>query len=147
MKRYLEKIKMPNPEKIVLFVVVLVILIQLPQDLKPERRHRADQKKVGQWLRQNTPPDAIIMSNSPQETFYADRKFIALPPESPGRGIPVSSYKEIVHYAKTKGVRYILVDGNTHETNPDLVGSIQSADFRQIFKQEGQTLIICEVLY
>ena len=138
---------MPNPEKIVLFVVVLVILIQLPQDLKPERRHRADQKKVGQWLRQNTPPDAIIMSNSPQETFYADRKFIALPPESPRRGIPGSSYKEIVHYAKTKRVRYILVDGNTHETNPDLVGSIQSADFRQIFKQEGQTLIICEVLY
>jgi len=147
MKRYLEKIKMPNPEKIVLFVVILVILIQLPQDLKPERRHRADQKKVGQWLLQHTPPDAIIMSNSPQETFYADRKFIALPPESSRWGIPGSSYEKIVHYARTRGVRYILVDGNTHETNPDLVGSIRSTDFREIFKQEGKKLIIYEVLY
>jgi len=147
MKRYLEKIKMPNPEKIVLFVVLLVILIQLPQDLKPERRHRADQKKVGQWLRQNTPPDAIIMSNSPQETFYADRKFIALPPETSARGIPGSSYEEIVHYAKTRGVRYILVDGNTHETNPDFVGSTRSTDFRELFRQEGPKLIIYEVLY
>jgi hypothetical protein len=122
-------------------------LIQLPQDLKPERRHRADQKKVGQWLLQHTPPDAIIMSNSPQETFYADRNFITLPPETSTRGIPGSSYKELVHYAKTRGIRYILVNQNTHETNPDFVRSIRSTDFREIFRQGDQRLIIYEVLY
>jgi 4-amino-4-deoxy-L-arabinose transferase-like glycosyltransferase len=146
-KRYLEKVEISNPEKAAFLLILVVILIQLPQDLKPERTHRADQKKVGQWLRQNTPPDAIIMSNSPQEAFYADREFIMLRQEISPRGIPGSSYKEIVHYAKTRGIRYILVDKNTHETNPDFFESIESKDLKEIFRKADQGLIIYEVVY
>jgi 4-amino-4-deoxy-L-arabinose transferase-like glycosyltransferase len=146
-KRYLEKIKMQNSEKVIFLFVILVILIQLPQSLKPERGHRVLQKKVGLWLQQNTLRDAIIMSNSPQETFYADREFMMLPLEISIPGSPGESYNEMIHYAKTKGVRYIFVNKNTYETNPGFMKSIQSADLKEIFSKADQALIIYEVIY
>jgi 4-amino-4-deoxy-L-arabinose transferase-like glycosyltransferase len=146
-KRYLGEIKISNPEKGIFLLVVLVILIQLPQSLTPERRHRAEQKKVGLWLKQNTPQKAIIMSNSPQEAFYADREFMMIPPGIRVGGNPGKSYHEIVREAKAKGVRYILVNGNTQEVNPGFVESIESKDLKEIFRKSDQELIIYEVIY
>jgi 4-amino-4-deoxy-L-arabinose transferase-like glycosyltransferase len=147
MKRYLEKIKISNPEKVIFLFIVLVILIQLPQGLKPERRHRAEQKEVGLWLKQNTPPDAIIMSNSPQEAFYAERELILLPMGIAAFGSPGKSYHEIIDDAKTKGVQYLLVDKNTHETNPGFIESIRSTDLKEIFRNADRTVMIYRVIY
>jgi hypothetical protein len=147
MKRFFEKIKISNSDKVIFSVVLLVILIQLPQSLKPERRHRAGQKEVGLWLKQHTRPDAIIMSNSPQETFYADREFMRIPLGISTSGNPGKSYNQIIHYAKAKRVRYILVNKNTHETNPGFIESIQSTDLKEIFRRADRGLIIFEVIY
>jgi len=147
MKRYLEKDKRFNPERVIVFLIVLVILIQLPQSLKPERSFRAGQKKVGLWLKQNTPQDAIIMSNSPQETFYADREFMILPFGISRYGYRGQSYDEIIRYARTRGVRYILVNRNTHEMNPGFIESIRAADLKEIFRRADQASIIYEVIY
>jgi hypothetical protein len=147
MKRYLEKIKGANAEKVIFLFVVLVILSQLPQSLTPERSFRAEQKRVGLWLKQNTPPDAIIMSNSPQETFYADREFMMLPIGISTPGNPGKSYNEIINYAKTKGVRYILVNKNTHELNPGFIESMQSTDLKEIFRRADRGSVIYEVIY
>jgi hypothetical protein len=144
-QRYLEKIGKSNPEKIVFILVLFVILVQLPQSLRPERRHRAEQKKVGLWLKQNTPRDAIVMGNSPQEAFYADREFVMLPSEISNHENAGKSYEEIIRYARTKGVRYILVNKNIHETNPGFIESIQLTDLKEIFRKER--LIIYEVIY
>jgi hypothetical protein len=146
-KRYLERIKISDPEKVIFLFVFLVILIQLPQSLTPERSFRAKQKKVGLWLKQNTPPDAIIMSNSPQEAFYADREFMVLPLGISTPGNPGKSYNEIIRYAKTKGVRYILVNKNTHEMNPGFIESIQSMDLKEIFRRADGGSTIYEVIY
>lgn len=145
-QRYLEKIRISNPEKVILLLILFVILMQLPQSLIPERRHRAEQKRVGLWLRQNTPPDAIVMSNSPQEAFYADREFMMLPVGISTPGNPGKSYAEIIHYAKTKGVRYILANKNTHEMNPGFIESVQSKDLKEIFRKADHGLIIYEVI-
>jgi asparagine N-glycosylation enzyme membrane subunit Stt3 len=147
MKRYLEKIKGANAEKVIFLLVALVVLSQLPQSLKPERSFRAGQKKVGLWLKQNTPPGAIIMSNSPQETFYADREWMMLPSGISTPGNPGKSYHEIIDDVKTKGVRYILVNQNTHEMNPDFIESIQSTDLKEIFRRTDGGSIIYEVIY
>jgi len=147
MKRYLEKIKGANAEKVIFLFVVLVILTQLPQNLKPERSFRAEQKKVGLWLKQNTPPDTIIMSNSPQETFYADREFMMIPSGISTPGNPGKSYKEIILYARAKGVRYILVNKNTHEMNPGFIESIQPMDLKEIFRRADGGSTIYEVIY
>jgi len=146
-KRYLEKIKISNPERVILLLLLFVVFIQLPQSLKPERAHRSEQKKVGLWLKQNTPQDAIIMSNSPQEAFYADREFMMLPVWISTPGNPGKSYNEIIEYAKTKGVRYILVDKNTHEMIPGFIESIQSTDLKEIFRKANQALLIYEAIY
>ena len=146
-KRYLEKIKVSNPEKVIFSFIILVILVQLPQNLKPERSFRAEQKKVGLWLKQNTPPDTIIMSNSPQETFYADREFMMIPSGISTPGNPGKSYKEIILYARAKGVRYILVNKNTHEMNPGFIESIQPMDLKEIFRRADGGSTIYEVIY
>jgi 4-amino-4-deoxy-L-arabinose transferase-like glycosyltransferase len=153
MKRYMEKIKIASPENAIFLIIAVVILVQLPQSLKPERGHRSFQKKVGLWLKQNTPSDAIIMSNSPQETFYADREFIMLTKGSSPTGDPGKSYDEMIRYAKSKGVRYILINKNTHETNPGFIDAIQSKDMSQskdlkeVFRKVDQSLTIYEVVY
>jgi 4-amino-4-deoxy-L-arabinose transferase-like glycosyltransferase len=146
-KRYLEKIKGANAEKVIFLLVALVILSQLPQNLKPERSHRAEQKKVGLWLKQNTPPDAIIMSNSPQEAFYGNREFVLLPRGISIPGNPGKSYLEVIDYGKTKGVRYILVNQKTHEINPGFIESIRSSDLKEIFRRADGASVIYEVIY
>jgi len=153
MKRYMEKIKIAIPENAIFLIIAVVILVQLPQSLKPERGHRAFQKKVGLWLKQNTPSGAIIMSNSPQETFYADREFLMLPQEISRTEGPVESYDEVIRYAKAKGVRYILVNKNTREKNRGFIEAIQSKeliqpkDLKELFRKADQELIVYEVIY
>jgi len=146
-KRYLGKMKIFNPEKVIFLLLLFVVFIQLPQSLRPERAHRAGQKKVGLWLKQNTPPEAIIMSNSPQEAFYADRDFKILPWGISSHGFIAKSYDEIIDFARTKGIRYILVNKNTHEKNPGFIESIQSTDLKEIYREADQRLVIYEVIY
>jgi hypothetical protein len=87
------------------------------------------------------------MSNRPQEVFYADREFRLLPMGISHRGIPGKSYSEIIEYARAIGVRYILVDKNTYETNPGFIESIQSKDLKEIFRKADRGLVIYEVIY
>ena len=147
MKKYLGKVKMLNSEKVIFFFILLAILIQLPKGLTPERRHRSGQKEVGLWLKQNTPEGAIIMSNSPQEAFYADREFIMIPHGISTSRNPGESYDQIIHYAKAKGVRYILVDRNTYELTPGFIESIRPTDLKEIFSRTDRVAIIYEVIY
>jgi 4-amino-4-deoxy-L-arabinose transferase-like glycosyltransferase len=146
-QRYLQRVKISNPQKWVSFLIILAILVQLPQSMRPERRSRADQKEVGLWLKQNTPPGAIIMSNSPIEAFYAEREFLLLPQGISTPWNPGKSYNEIISYAKTKGVRYILTNRNTHEVNPGFIESIQSKDLKEVFMRADRKSIIYEVIY
>ena len=146
-KRHLGKIRISSPEKVMFLVIFFIIFVQLPQSLIPERRSRADQKKVGLWLRQHTPEDAIIMSNSPIEAFYANREFMLIPPGIPTPGNIGKSYSEIIDYAKKEGVGYILTNRNTHEMNPGFIESIRSTDLKQIFIREDRMSVIYEVIY
>ena len=90
------------------------------------------------------------MSNSPLETFYGDRDFILLPTGVYTPRTPTKSYNEIIQFAKEKKVRYILINKNTRELNPDFEGSIQSADLREFYryqKKDGNWITIYEVIY
>jgi hypothetical protein len=149
-RKYLSKWNIGKPENWVVFLLILSILIQLPQSLRPERRHRVDQKNVGLWLKENTPKDSIIMSNSPIEAFYAEREFIVLPIGLPMSGIPGKSYREIIQFAKQKGIYYILVNNHTHEFNPDFKESIQPKDLKEFYKyreKDGNIISVYKVIY
>jgi hypothetical protein len=62
-------------------------------------------------------------------------------------GNPGKSYHEIIRYAKTKGVRYILVNKNNHEMNPGFIESIQPTDLKEIFRRADRGSVIYEVIY
>ncbi len=151
-RRILEKWRPSKSGSWVNFLIALVLIIQLPQILNPERSHRAEQKKVGLWLKKNTPKEAIIMSNTPQEVFYADREFLLLPQGKSGlSGLSHSpkSYDEIIQIAKEKGVKYILIKKNISSTNPGFKESIHSSDLKEKFKfidKKGNVTIIYELL-
>jgi hypothetical protein len=147
LNRYLKKREVLYPERVIFFLILVVILSQLPQSLKPERRHRAIQKEVGLWLKQNTHPDAIIMSNSSQEAFYADRKFIMLPEEITRPGMAMESYHEVMRFARANGVQYILVDKHTSMRNQGFMECIQTKDLREVFRKPDRALVIFEVVY
>jgi hypothetical protein len=149
-QRYLQKMRISTSGKWVSFLIILAILVQLPQSMRPERRHRADSKSIGLWIKENTPKDSIIMSNSPLETFYGDREFVLLPTGVYTPRTPTKSYNEIIQFAKEKKVRYILINKNTRESNPDFEGSIRSADLREFYryqKKDGNWITIYEVIY
>jgi hypothetical protein len=135
---------------VIAWLIILVLLIQLPQCFIPERAHRAYQKEIGFWLKNNTPNNAIIMSNSPIEAFYADREFVLLPAGIPTAEGPGLSYEEIIRYSKQKGIRFILINHNTHETNPDFIPSIKGSDLKEFYRYQGgreKFTIIYEVAY
>ncbi len=149
-QRYLQRIRVSTPAKWISLLIIFAILVQLPQSLRSERRHRVDQKKVGLWLKENTPKDSIIMSNSPIETFYAEREFVLLPIGLPTWGIPGKSYREIIQFAKKGGIKYILVNKNTYQFNPDFEGSIRPTDLREFYRyqeKDGNIIIVYEVIY
>ncbi|OGP53808.1 MAG: hypothetical protein A2Y65_12680 [Deltaproteobacteria bacterium RBG_13_52_11] len=148
-KRRLERFSIVKPEKGVAWLIILALLIQLPQSFIPERAHRAHQKEIGLWLEKNTPENAIIMSNSPIEAFYANRQFVQLPPEIPTAEGAGKSYREIINYAKQRGVQLILVNQYTHEKNPDFIPSINGSDLRELYryqKGEKRLVIVYEVV-
>jgi len=130
-ERFLKTRNAFHPDRWIFCVIVIILLVQLPQIARPDRRHREDQKTVGAWLRQNTPDSAEIMSNSPQQAFDAIRRFVPLPP---GR----RSYHDVVHLAKEKGVRYILTDKNTRETSPEFMDSIPSPDVKEVYRYQNR---------
>jgi hypothetical protein len=139
MKRRLARFSFVKPGKGVVWLIILALLIQLPLSFTPERVHRAYQKEIGLWLKEKTPPNTIIMSNSPIEAFYAEREFIPLPLGVQTAAGPGKSYAEIINYAKQRGVRFILVNQDTHETNPDFIPSITASNLKEFYGyQSGQ---------
>ncbi len=145
-QRHFQRIKTSGSEKWVAVLIVLAILAQLPEGLRPERRHRAGQRSVGIWLKENTPTDAILMSYSPIEAFYADREFILLPQ---GISTPVYNYRDITQFARAKRIRYILINKDTPEMNPDFRESIQPTDLKEFYKYEerdGNMIVVYEVV-
>ena len=149
-RKHLKWLNLSHPEKWVPFFIILALLVQLPQSIRPEGTHRADQKRVGLWLKENTPKDAVIMGSSPIETFYGEREFVLLPAGVYLPGTPAKSYKEIIRYAKAKRVGYILVNKEISRSNPDFTESIQSTDLKEFYRyteKERAKIIVYEVIY
>jgi 4-amino-4-deoxy-L-arabinose transferase-like glycosyltransferase len=150
LNRFLREKRIQEPAGWVTLLILLVLIIQLPETLRPERRHRAHQKEIGLWLKHHTQEGAVIMSNSPQEAFYANRKFISLPHDSPGYGIPIRSYREVLAFAKKKNVAYIVVNNNTKEFNRAFVEAIRPEDLREFYRyvdEEGHVTLVYQVVY
>jgi len=103
-----------------------------------------DQKTLGLWLKDVTPKDAVIMSNSPIEAFYAEREFVHLPPDRSARKEKRGRTRRFWHM-RSERVRYVLVNQYTPETNSNFLQAIAPSDFQEIFRDDRAA--IYEVIY
>ena len=86
---------------------------------------------AGRWLRDNTPPDAIVMDNEPWDLhFYSDRKAVHLPHDS---------MELILWVMRTYGV--------THITHTDQLESLYDGEFPVLELVNEEGLKIYKVWY
>ncbi len=65
---------------------------------------RTEQRTAGQWLAQNTPEDARIMTRSFHVQGYSERDVVAM---------PSAEYRAMLEFARRMGVTYIVADEHT----------------------------------
>ena len=70
-------------------------------DSVPER---TEQRTAGEWIAENTPEDARIMTRSFHVQGYSDRDVVAM---------PSAEYRSMLEFARRMGVSYIVADENT----------------------------------
>ena len=136
--RFLKRRSVSEPAKWITLFIILMVLIQLPFELRAVRKDREEQRTAGQWLKQNAPLEAIIMSNSPQEAFYAGRDFVVLPPAMPFRKGGGPSYQEVMSFAREKGAQYLLVNQETPSYNRNFFESIPTSELQAVYRWEDQ---------
>jgi len=73
---------------------------------------RPEHKTVGLWLRDNIPPDSVVMSRYPAIAFYADARW---------EPTPNAEYAQVLTYARANRVQYFVLDElETRELRPQL---------------------------
>jgi 4-amino-4-deoxy-L-arabinose transferase-like glycosyltransferase len=150
LQRFLKERGVSEPAGWIALFIILMVLIQLPFELRAVRKDREEQRMAGQWLKQNTPPDAVIMSNSPQEAFYAQREFVVLPPALPYSRSGGPSYQEVMSLAGGKGAKYLLVNQDTAGYNRNFFESVPASELRSVYRWDDQKkrfVIIYELTY
>ena len=65
---------------------------------------RTEQRTAGQWIAENTPEDARIMTRSFHVQGYSHRDVVAM---------PSAEYRAMLEFARRMGVKYIVADENT----------------------------------
>jgi hypothetical protein len=65
---------------------------------------RTEQRTAGQWLAENTPEDARVMTRSFHVQGYSERDVVAM---------PSAEYRAMLEFARRMGVSYIVADENT----------------------------------
>lgn len=60
-----------------------------------------DRKEAGEWLRLHAPPEAAVMSRSPEISLYADR---------PSLPSPNADWPQVLDYARRNGASYYVAD-------------------------------------
>jgi len=77
------------------------------------RREPVELRVAGEWLAENTPDDARVMTRSMVLEYYADRRAVAIPYASPD---------EVLEFAAANGVDYIVADSYSfRQLRPQLI--------------------------
>jgi 4-amino-4-deoxy-L-arabinose transferase-like glycosyltransferase len=142
LQRFLKGRGVSEPAGWIALMILLGVLILLPIELRGVREVREEQRVAGQWLKENTPPDAVIMSNSPREAFYAEREFVDLPPASPFRKDGGPSYQDVMSFARGRGAQYLLVNQDTEGYNRSFFESVSTSQWQCVYRWDDQKKFI-----
>ena len=103
------------------------------------REHRVIQREVGLWMRENLPKESKVMSRLPQEAFYAEFPWVRMLSEE---------YEVILGYARSKGVRYLLIEEDIEKISPRFWEKMRREDLVHVrdFKRKAQRIVIFEMV-
>ena len=123
---------------ILLTVILIVLFIQ--GRVIHTRELRVIRKEAGLWMKDHLPRGVKMMSRLPQEAFYAELPWIR---------IPEKEYEKILKDARSKGVQYLIIDGNIEEDSPGFWGKIKEEDLILIkdFKDKDRRMVVFEIVY
>lgn len=118
-------------------LLLAIIVICLPRALRTIRGHRAIQREVGYWLRENAgQKEFVVASLSPQIAFHAEAKQCQLE----GR-----TYAELISKAREKHADFIVTDENLDAICPDFRDSVNSDDleiFTRRFEKSDRKILV-----
>jgi hypothetical protein len=122
-----------------LIVLLLGLLIQGWITHNRDRNYRMIQKEVGLWMKAHLPKGQKMMSKMGQESFYAGQAWVKLPEKG---------YGEILGEARSRGVRYLVVDESIEKDSPDFSEKSREGDLKALFelKRRKRSMIVFEIL-
>ena len=120
----------------ILFIFVLFVLFIQGQLVRP-RDNRVLRKEAGFWMKEHLPAESV-MGSRPQEAFYAERPWVKM---------PTGTYDEIITMARSKGIRYLIVDEKTEASSPGFLEKAKQGELIPVmeWKQESQRLWLFEI--
>jgi hypothetical protein len=81
------------------------------------RREPVEHRLVGEWLAENTEPDARVLTRSMIVEFYADRQAVAM---------PYSDIPTMLDFARAWGVDYLVLDAyNMRSLRPQFMPLVE----------------------
>ena len=122
-----------------LFVIVLLLGLYVQGWPTQDRDFRRIQKEVGLWMRDHLPKGQKMMSKMGQEAFYAEQEWAKMPEEG---------YDEILKEARTRGVRYLVVDENIKKDSPGFLEHSNDGELKSLFelRKRNRHMIVFEIL-
>ncbi len=123
----------------VFLTAVLVVGLYVQGWPTQNRDFRMIQKEAGLWMRDHLPKGQKMMSKMGQESFYAEEAWVRLPEKS---------YQEILSEARTKGVRYLVIDENIEKDSPGFLEQAKSGELKPLLelKRKNRYMIVFEIL-
>jgi 4-amino-4-deoxy-L-arabinose transferase-like glycosyltransferase len=81
---------------------------------------RIEHKTIGLWLKDNIPPNSVVMSRYPAIAFYADSRW---------EPTPNASVAQVLQYARANGVNYFVLDElEAQELRPQFLPLLNSGN-------------------
>jgi 4-amino-4-deoxy-L-arabinose transferase-like glycosyltransferase len=140
--RWIEKERLRKKVSLILLLLLLGGLF-VQGRVTHSRELRLIRKETGLWMRDHLPRNAKMMSRFPQEAFYAELPWVPI-------GVYVKSYEEILSVARSKKVRYLILDDSIEKGSPGFSEKIKEEDLillKEFKDDKGRRMAVFQIVY
>jgi len=136
--------KEPLRKKVSLILLLLLLGgIFVHGRVTSTRDIRVIRRETGLWMKEHMPKGAKMMSRFPQEAFYAEMPWVPI-------GVHIRSYEEILREARSKEVRYLILDETIEKNSPSFSEKIKEEDLillKEFRNHKGRRMVVYEIIY
>ena len=136
--------KDPLRKKVSLILLLLLLGGILVQGRVTHNRDiRVIRRETGLWMKDHLSRGAKMMSRFPQEAFYAEMPWVPI-------GVHIRSYEEILREARSKEVRYLILDETIEKNSSGFSEKIKEEDLillKEFRNHKGRRMVVYEIIY